>query len=83
MLEMRQFCECCGKPLSPDKFDALICSFECTFCTDCAATKLRGKCPNCHGNLLLRPTRTAASLARNPASGERIVTANGCSAAIG
>lgn len=75
---MRQFCECCGKNLSPETNEALICSFECTFCADCAENTLRGICPNCGGDLVRRPTRAAKFLVKNPASVERIVKENGC-----
>ncbi|HET8705119.1 MAG TPA: DUF1272 domain-containing protein [Pseudomonadales bacterium] len=57
MLEMKPACECCQKPLALDSTEALICSFECTFCSRCANTTLQGKCPNCGGELLRRPRR--------------------------
>lgn len=78
MLEMRQFCECCGKNLAPESNEALICSFECTFCSDCAENTLRGICPNCSGDLTRRPSRAAKFLVKNPASAQRIVKENGC-----
>ncbi len=78
MLEMRQFCECCGKNLAPDSNEALICSFECTFCAGCAENALRGVCPNCGGDLTPRPTRAAKFLVKNPASTERIIKEYGC-----
>lgn len=78
MLEMRQFCECCGKNLAPESADALICSFECTFCRDCAEKVLQKTCPNCGGVLTVRPSRAARLLIKNPASVERIVKETGC-----
>ena len=57
MLEMRPACERCGRALPPDSGDAVICSFECTFCSDCARGGLGGRCPNCGGALERRPTR--------------------------
>ncbi|HEY0459295.1 MAG TPA: DUF1272 domain-containing protein [Pyrinomonadaceae bacterium] len=78
MLEMRQFCECCGKNLAPESADTLICSFECTFCADCALDVLGEICPNCGGILTLRPSRAARLLIKNPATAERIVRENGC-----
>ncbi len=75
---MRQFCECCAKNLTPGSNEALICSFECTFCADCARNILHGVCPNCGGDLTLRPSRVGKSLVKNPASTERIVKENGC-----
>jgi hypothetical protein len=70
-LEMRPDCERCGRDLPPGSRDAFICSFECTFCADCVAGPLDGKCPNCGGNLERRPTRAEALLAKYPASTER------------
>jgi hypothetical protein len=57
-LEMRDVCERCGNALAPDG-DARICSFECTFCVDCAAS-MDEICPNCAGELVARPRRVAA-----------------------
>ena len=78
MLEMRQFCECCGKNLPPDSTETLICSFECTFCADCVENVLHGVCPNCGGDLTKRPSRGAKFLVKNPASTQRIVKESGC-----
>ena len=73
MLALRPNCECCGRDLPPDSRDALICSFECTWCVDCAVTKLPGGlCPNCGGNLVQRPIRPVEKLAKFPASTDRI-----------
>ncbi len=36
MLDLRPNCECCDKDLPNGASDALICTFECTFCADCA-----------------------------------------------
>lgn len=78
MLELRPFCECCGKDLPPDSKEALICSFECTFCAPCARNVLGGVCPNCGGDLTTRPTRAAHLLVKNPASVRKIIKENGC-----
>ncbi|HPF28149.1 MAG TPA: DUF1272 domain-containing protein [Steroidobacteraceae bacterium] len=75
---MRPNCECCDKDLSPDCADALICSFECTFCAACAAGTLQGRCPNCKGELRARPSRTGGALARHPASRERVARTEAC-----
>ncbi len=73
MLKLKPNCECCDKDLPPQAPDALICSFECTFCADCAATRLPGRrCPNCGGELVRRPARPAAMLAKYPAATERV-----------
>jgi len=54
-LEMRDACEKCGEELTPDS-DAFICSYECTFCSECTG-KMDGVCPNCGGELVRRPKR--------------------------
>jgi hypothetical protein len=71
MLELRCHCECCGKDLPPNASDALICSFECTFCAQCARDRLHGVCPNCGGAFAPRPLRPEALLAKYPASTTR------------
>lgn len=77
MLQLHPGCECCNKDLPPDSLDARICSFECTFCVSCADTHLQGTCPNCGGELVARPRRPAAKLAKYPASTERVFTPQG------
>jgi hypothetical protein len=72
MLQLRPNCECCDKDLPNGAPDALICTFECTFCQDCATQRLGGRCPNCGGDLVKRPTRPAAMLVKYPASTERV-----------
>ena len=54
-LEMKPSCERCAAPLSHGA-RALICSYECTFCDACAHA-LSHVCPNCGGELCLRPRR--------------------------
>ena len=54
MLELRPSCECCGVDLPPDSPEAMICSFECTFCRTCVDTRLHGTCPNCGGTFAKR-----------------------------
>lgn len=78
MLELRPNCECCDKDLPPESAEARICTFECTFCADCAENTLAGTCPNCGGNFTARPIRPAAMLAKYPASTKRILKAEGC-----
>ena len=78
MLLLRPNCECCDSDLPPESPDALICSFECTFCRVCAETILKGTCPNCRGELVARPRRPAEKLTKYPASTERVVKAAGC-----
>jgi hypothetical protein len=81
MLQLRPNCECCDRDLPPDATDALICSFECTFCASCAWGALAGICPNCGGELVARPRRPAQKLPKNPASTERVLKPQGCAAA--
>ena len=78
MLELRPNCECCGRDLPPDSAEAVICSFECTFCTGCSVANLKGICPNCGGALVARPRRPAARLAIHPGSSTRYVKPGGC-----
>ncbi len=80
MLQLRPSCECCDRDLPPDSTDARICTFECTFCADCADAKLKGVCPNCGGELVTRPRRPATKLEKNPASSERVHKPQGCAA---
>lgn len=61
MLELRAECECCQRDLAADSQDAFICSYECTFCRDCADNTLHRRCPNCSGELLQRPRRVIVS----------------------
>ncbi len=74
MLELRPNCEHCGKDLPPDSTDAMICSFECTFCRDCVDAVLENVCPACGGGFCARPIRPATiwnnglSLTKYPAS---------------
>lgn len=77
MLELRPNCECCNKDLPPDATDAVICTFECTFCRSCAKTALQGVCPNCGGNFSPRPIRPPELLQKYPAATTRGVLKQG------
>jgi uncharacterized protein len=57
-LELRPQCERCSAALLADA-EALICSFECTFCVPCGDALAR-VCPNCGGELVARPRRRGA-----------------------
>ncbi len=73
MLTLKPNCECCDRDLPPESGEARICSFECTFCADCVATRLPGgTCPNCGGELVKRPVRPADRLGKFPASSQRV-----------
>ncbi len=78
MLMLKPSCECCDKDLPPQSQEAMICSFECTFCRDCVEQRLKGRCPNCGGELVRRPLRPQVRLAKNPASTERIYRPEAC-----
>jgi len=78
VLELRPNCECCDKDLPLSGVDAMICSFECTFCCECAATRLGGRCPNCGGNLVPRTIRPVSKLTAHPASTVRVFKPQGC-----
>jgi len=73
MLELRPTCEHCNKALPPASTEAMICSFECTYCRDCVAL-LHDVCPNCGGGFTPRPIRPSQdwkngiTLSRYPAT---------------
>jgi hypothetical protein len=81
MLQLRPNCECCNRDLPPDSPEAMICSFECTFCGPCAKRVLKGTCPNCGGELVARPRRPPEKLLKYPASSERVYKPEGCTKA--
>jgi uncharacterized protein len=72
MMEMRPNCECCDRDLPNGALDARICTFECTFCADCVETRLGGRCPNCTGDFVMRPTRPEGLLELYPVGAERV-----------
>ena len=69
-LEMRPDCEHCGVDLPPHASGAFICSFECTFCAQCAEA-MDDICPNCGGELVDRPTRAKRHHEKHPPGTER------------
>jgi len=77
VLELRPNCELCDGDLPPDSPDARICSYECTWCADCAENVLENVCPNCGGGFVPRPIRPAGEwrpgtgLGHDPAGTER------------
>jgi uncharacterized protein len=62
MLELRPTCEHCNKALPPDSAEAMICSYECTFCKQCVEEVLQNVCPNCGGGFCPRPNRPRHNL---------------------
>lgn len=77
MLTLKPNCECCDRDLPPDTQEARICTFECTFCADCANDHFGDTCPNCGGELVRRPIRPAEKLVKFPASTERFLKDHG------
>ncbi len=77
-LALRPNCECCDKDLPPSSTEAWICTFECTFCSDCVRNVLFNVCPNCGGGFQPRPIRPSQewrpglSVAKRPPSGQRV-----------
>jgi hypothetical protein len=80
MLQLRPNCECCDADLAPDQPGGFICSFECTFCEACANGRFGGACPNCGGQLVARPTRAAALLAKYPPAERKLKDHPECAA---
>jgi hypothetical protein len=76
-LELRPNCEYCDKDLPPQAIDAMICTYECTFCAACV-DRIANVCPNCGGGFAPRPIRPTAewrpglSLTQRPASPTRV-----------
>lgn len=77
MLELRPNCEMCDRDLPAGSTEARICSYECTFCSNCVETQLHNVCPNCGGGFVPRPIRpttarrTGVSLHHQPAGTKR------------
>ena len=64
-LEMKKNCETCGKRLR-NRFERVyICSYEVTYCEECAR-KGKFKCPHCDGRLEVRPVRILTSIKAIP-----------------
>ena len=77
-LQLRPNCEYCDIDLPPNATNAMICTYECTFCADCVRDKLHNVCPNCGGGLVPRPIRPSRewrpglSVQHQPPSPERM-----------
>ena len=78
MLELRPNCEYCDCDLAPNSDEAMICSYECTFCRTCVESVLENVCPNCGGGFTKRPVRptkdrrAGVSLQHQPPSATRV-----------
>ena len=78
MLDLKPSCECCDKDLPAASSNAMICTYECTFCKDCVDKKLNAICPNCGGNFAPRPIRPASMLLKHPPSTKRVHNPQSC-----
>ena len=80
MLKLKPNCEACDVDLPANSDQALICSYECTFCKMCVKKLLENVCPNCGGGFSQRPIRpkneyrSGVSLEHHPASAQRVNT---------
>lgn len=72
MLEIRPNCEHCNKELPNTSTEAMICSFECTYCSSCAQEIFENVCPSCGGNFVPRPIRPSKMLEKYPASQQKV-----------
>lgn len=68
MLEIRPNCEHCNKDLPNISSEAMICSFECTYCKTCALEIFENVCPTCAGNFVERPIRPSKMIEKYPAA---------------
>ena len=73
MLEIRLSCENCDKNLPNDSDEAMICTYECTYCKDCVEHVLKNVCPNCGGGFEKRPTRPKEQLKKYPPRKDKVL----------
>ena len=73
MLKIRPNCEHCGKDLPNTSTEAMICSFECTYCKTCALEIFENVCPSCAGNFVERPIRPSKMIEKHPASTKKVL----------
>ena len=73
MLEIRLNCENCDRPLPNDSDEAMICTYECTFCKSCVDDILKNVCPNCGGGFEKRPTRPQNGLKKYPPRKDKVL----------
>jgi len=72
-MEIRLNCENCDKPLPNDSDEAMICSFDCTYCKDCVDHILHNVCPNCGGGFEKRPSRPQQFLEKYPPRADKVL----------
>jgi len=73
MLEIRLNCENCDKSLPNESNEAMICTYECTYCKDCVENILKNVCPNCGGGFEKRPTRPKEQLKIYPPREDKVL----------
>jgi len=73
MLEIRLNCEHCDKSLPNESNEAMICTYECTFCKNCVDNVLKNVCPNCGGGFEKRPTRPNKQLVKYPPRKDKVL----------
>jgi len=73
MLDIRSNCEHCGKNLPNTSTEAMICSFECTYCNECAINVFENVCPTCGGNFEKRPIRPNVMTRKYPVSTDKLI----------
>ncbi len=73
MLEIRQNCENCDKHLPNDSDAATVCTYECTFCSDCVTDVLQNVCPNCGCGFEKRPTIPKKQLIKHPPREDKVL----------
>ena len=71
-MELRISCENCDKALPNNSNEAMICTFDCTFCKDCVDEILKNVCPNCGGGFEKRPSRPIQHLEKHPLRKDRM-----------
>ena len=72
MLEIRPTCEHCNTALPNTSTEAMICSFEFTYCKTCALELFKNVCPSCSGNFVERPIHPSKMIEKYPATTKRI-----------
>lgn len=72
-MEIRLSCEHCDKSLPNESREAMICTFDCTFCQTCVENILQNVCPNCGGGFEQRPTRPKEHLEKHPLRKDKVL----------
>lgn len=72
-MEIRLNCEHCDKSLPNDSHQAMVCTFDCTFCKDCVDDVLKNVCPNCGGGFEKRPSRPKHMLEKYPPRKDKVL----------